>query len=138
MEGIRQLGRIRGKKTKGDLNLQAGEWVDVKKSEEIQVFLNADGSNCGLFFQPTMVEAIGKRYQVESPVQKIILEQTGKMVHLSNTVALKGVICQGVCANNCPRSEYLYWRESWLRRADVAVAGAEQPAAMKQSEGGKT
>lgn len=127
-----------GKKLKGDLNLQAGEWVDVKKSEEIQAFLNSDGSNCGLFFKPTMFEAIGGRYQVEFPVQKIILEQTGKMVRLTNTVALKGVVCQGVCANNCPRSEYLYWRESWLRRADVAVVCTEQPAAMRQSEGGET
>lgn len=122
-----------GKKLKGDLNLQAGEWVDVKRTEEIQASLNSEGSNCGLFFQPTMSEAIGGRYQVEFPVQKIILEQTGKMVCLTNTVALKGVICQGVCANNCPRSEYLYWRESWLRRAD-----AEQPAAMRQFEGRET
>lgn len=137
--GWRESGTLvgsQGKKLKGDLNLQAGEWVDVKKSEEIQAFLNSDGSNCGLFFKPSMFEAIGGRYQVEFPVQKIILEQTGKMVRLTNTVALKGVVCQGVCANNCPRSEYLYWRESWLRRADAAVAGAEQPAAMRQSEGG--
>lgn len=139
--GWRKPGTLvgsRGKKLKGDLNLQAGEWVDVKKSEEIRASLDSDGNNCGLAFAPTMFEAIGGRYQVEFPVQKIILEQTGKMVRLTNTVALKGVVCQGVCVNNCPRSEYLYWRESWLRRADAAVAGAEQPAAMRQSEGGGT
>lgn len=121
-----------GKKTKGDLNLQAGEWVDVKRTEEIQASLDADGSNCGLFFKPTMSKAIGGRYQVEFPVQKIILEQTGKMVRLTNTVALKGVVCQGVCVNNCPRSEYLYWRESWLRRAD-----AERSGVMRQAESGE-
>lgn len=126
-----------GKKNKGDLNLRAGEWVDVKSSEEIREFLDSKGSNCGLFFKPTMSDALGGRYQVEFPVKKIILEQNGKMVNLTNTVALKGVICQGVCVNNCPRSEYLYWRESWLRRADAAVAGTEHPVAMRQTEGGK-
>jgi hypothetical protein len=34
---------------------------------------------------------------------------------------LKGVVCQGVCAANCPRAEYLYWRESWLRRVDAGA-----------------
>ena len=111
-----------GKKSKGNLNLQAGDWVDVKNAAEIQATLNPGGINCGLAFRPSMAEAIGGRYQVASPVQKIILEQSGKMVHLINTVALKGVVCQGVCAANCPRAEYLYWRESWLRRVD---AGAE-------------
>jgi hypothetical protein len=111
-----------GRKFKGSLNLQAGEWVNVKNAEEIQANLNPEGSNCGLAFRPNMAEAIGGRYQVAFPVQKIILEQSGKMVHLTNTVALKGVVCQGVCAANCPRAEYLYWRESWLRRVD---AGAE-------------
>jgi hypothetical protein len=40
------------------------------------------------------------------------------MVQLTNTVALEGVVCQGLCAKNCPRANYLYWRESWLRRVE--------------------
>jgi hypothetical protein len=115
-----------GKKSRGDLNLRAGEWVEVKNAKEIEATLNPDGINCGMAFRPAMAEAIGGRYQVAFPVQKIILEQSGKMVHLTNTVALKGVVCQGVCAANCPRAEYLYWRESWLRRVD-AGAEAEHP-----------
>jgi hypothetical protein len=111
-----------GRKLKGNLDLQAGDWVDVKNAEEIKATLDPKGGNCGLAFRPTMAEAIGGRYQVAFPVQKIILEQTGKMARLTNTVALKGVVCQGACAANCPRAEYLYWRESWLRRVD---AGAE-------------
>ncbi len=127
----------KGKKSKGDLNLQAGEWVDVKKTEKIKEFLDPLGSNCGLFFKPTMSEAIGGRYQVEFPVQKIIVEQTGKMVQLSNTVALKGVICEGVCVNNCPRSEYLYWRESWLQRAEKTVDAEQSVANVSSSKSGE-
>lgn len=121
-----------GRQFKGNLNLQAGEWVEVKNAAEIQAMLNPAGSNCGLAFRPNMAEAIGGRYQVAFPVGKIILEQTGKMVHLTNTVALKGVVCQGACAANCPRAEYLYWRESWLRRLDAGAA-TEHPEGRAQA-----
>lgn len=107
----------KGKKTKGDLALDQGEWVRVKSADEIREHLDPNGQNCGLGFRPTMNVAIGGRYRVAFPIQRIISEQTGKMAHLSSTVALKGVTCQGQCAANCPRDEYLYWRESWLNRA---------------------
>jgi hypothetical protein len=115
------LAGTEGSTFRGNLDLQSGEWVDVKNAEEIQATLNPEGMNCGLAFRPTMTGAIGGRYQVAFPVKQIILEQSGKMVHLTNTVALKGVVCQGVCAANCPRAEYLYWRESWLRRVDAGA-----------------
>ena len=41
-------------------------------------------------------------------MQRIILEETGQMASLKNTVTLKGVVCQGTCAKNCPRSNPLY------------------------------
>jgi len=69
-----------GKKHKGDLNLQSGEWIDIKQTEEIEAALDVGGKNCGLSYVPSMSEFIGGRYQVEFPVQKIILERTGKIV----------------------------------------------------------
>ncbi len=107
-----------GKKSRGDLDLRAGEWVDIKSAERIAEHLDQKGANCGMVFRPTMQGAIGGRYQVAFPVHRIIHEDSGKMVQLKNTVALKGVTCQGPCVANCPRSEYLYWRESWLERAE--------------------
>ena len=47
------------------------------------------------------------------------------MIKLANTVALKGVTCRGLCMKNCPRSNYLWWREVWLRRAAVPAAYAD-------------
>jgi hypothetical protein len=63
-----------------------------------------------------MLPAIGRSYRVAFPVRQIILEQTGTMVRLSNTVALDGLLCEGVDVALCPRAEFLYCRESWLRR----------------------
>ena len=107
-----------GKKSRGALELGSGDWVDVKGADGIVESLDEHGANCGLGFTPTMIPALGQRHQVLYPIRKIILEQDGRMVHLSNTVALEGVVCQGTCVNECPRAEYLYWRESWLDRAD--------------------
>jgi hypothetical protein len=53
---------------------------------------------------------------VGTPLRKIIAEETGKMVELSNTVILDGLVCEGICTMNCPRANYLYWREIWLKR----------------------
>lgn len=120
--GWAEPGTLFGSRTqnhKGDLNLEAGEWVNVKKAEKIRACLDSNGNNCGLSFIPGMSKSIGGRYQVQFPINKIIIEQTGKMAHLTHTVALKGVICQGACSRNCPRSEYYFWRESWLSRAEA-------------------
>lgn len=107
-----------GRKSKGALGLGSGDWVDVKNAAGIAASLDEYGSNCGLNFTPTMIPALGRRHRVLYPIRKIILEQDGRMVHLSNTVVLDGVVCEGNCVNQCPRAEYLYWRESWLDQAD--------------------
>jgi hypothetical protein len=112
----RPLVGTHGRKTRGDLALRREEWITVKSPEQIRDHLDENSGNCGLTLQPSMYGAIGGRYQVAFPIRQIIIEQTGKMVELQNTVALKGVTCQGPCAANCPRNEYLYWRESWLER----------------------
>jgi hypothetical protein len=99
-----------------ELNLQPGDWVEVKSIDEIRATLDDKGRNRGLSFDPEMALHCGRRYRVASPLRKIIAEETGKMVQLGNTVLLEGITCQGICARNCPRANYLYWREIWLKR----------------------
>ena len=117
-----QLGSLSGQRSKnprGDLRLERGDWVDIKSPEEIQTTLDPCGRNCGLSFEPDMIEYTRGRYRVSGPIRKIILEQTGKMIELKSTVALDGVTCRGLCAKNCPRNNPIFWRESWLRRVSI-------------------
>jgi hypothetical protein len=95
------------------LGLQAGEWVEVKSPEEIGTTLNDQGKNRGLAFDRAMLEYCGKRYRVLRRVDRIIQEETGRMVSLGNTVILDDVICRSF---GCPRGNLFYWRETWLRR----------------------
>jgi hypothetical protein len=108
----------------GALDLAGGEWVRVKDWQALAAHVNANGDNRGLAFRPTMNASVGGRFQVRFPITRMILEQNGKMVHLSHTVVLKHVTCKGVCAANCPRDEHLFWRESWLERVAAPDDGA--------------
>jgi hypothetical protein len=101
---------------RGELNLEAGQWVEVKSYDEIRTTLDAQGRNRGLTFEAEMARYCGQRFRVATLVHDIIAEATGAMVHLNNTVILDGLVCEGVCAKNCPRANYFYWREIWLRR----------------------
>ncbi len=118
---IEQVQGCRSEPPRGNLDLQPGEWVEVKSAAEIRTLIDAEGKNHGLSFEIEMLEHCGRRYQVAYPIRKVILEDpgrkaTGKMVALTNTVVLEGVTCQGLCMKNCPRANFFWWREAWLRR----------------------
>ena len=114
--GYYQIVGDRKKTQQEELNLQPGEWVEIKSMAEVQATLDDKGRNRGLSFEPEMALHCGRRYRVATVVRKIIAEETGKMVNLSNSVILDGLVCQGICSLNCPRANYLYWREIWLKR----------------------
>jgi hypothetical protein len=104
------------------LNLQPGEWVEVKSMQSITATLNQQGRNRGLYFSPDMRLLCGKRYRVKGRLDKLIADGTGEMRHLRNTVSLEGSTCGcsyiGFGMGGCSRCEITYWRESWLRRSD--------------------
>jgi hypothetical protein len=104
------------------LNLQPGEWVEVKSLRSISETLNEHGFNRGLAFTPDMRRLCGRRLRVRDRLDRIIVDGTGKMRKLRNTVGLEGSTCgcayMGFGMNDCSRCELTYWREIWLRRLD--------------------
>lgn len=127
MRGRPQYGELFGRQAKPpavSLNLQPGELVEVKAKEKIAATLDAQGKNRGLGFTGGMAKFCGGRYRVASRVDRIIVEWSGEMRKLTNTVALEEVVCDGLNARGCPRSCYHLWREAWLERVSQTVAGA--------------
>jgi hypothetical protein len=99
------------------LNLQPGEWVEVRSVKEIFATLDKRGKLRGLQFTPEMVKFCGKRLRVYKKLDKIILEATGELRKIrSPTVLLEGVFCDGKAHAGCDRSCFCFWREEWLRR----------------------
>ena len=112
-------GRGRNKTTPvGSLGLAAGEWVEVKPMRSITETLNAKAHNRGLWFSPDMRQLCGSKQKVEKKIERIIVDGTGEMRKLHNTVFLEGSYCgcPYVAFGGCPRQEYVYWREIWVRR----------------------
>jgi hypothetical protein len=108
------------------LNLRSGEWVEIKPLESISQTLDGKAFNRGLFFTPAMGGLCGQQHRVERKPEKIIVDGTGEMRHLRNTVFLEDSLCGCACVafGGCPRGEFAYWREIWLSR--VASAEREQ------------
>lgn len=143
-KGVRQLGveKIRSllsghrwagltgtnvKTPQASLNLRPDERVRTRSKEEIKATLDRDGKNRGLEFSPEMSVFCDRTLKVQKKVSKIILEQTGEMREINDTVLLEGAICDGVLRRWCPRKNYLLWREIWLERPEATASGSPDP-----------
>jgi hypothetical protein len=100
------------------LDLQPGDWVEIKSLAEIHATLDAQARHRGLGFAPEMARYCGRRFRVAYRIDRVILEWSGQMRRIRDTVALEDAICDGQCCRNCPRSCYLFWREAWLRKVE--------------------
>jgi hypothetical protein len=104
------------------LDLQVGEWVEVKSQEEILATISVNGFNRGMRYDMEMSQYAGERHRVQMRVERLINEQTGKMVRMKTPcIQLEDVYCRATCTERrlgCPRASNTYWREIWLRRVD--------------------
>jgi hypothetical protein len=103
------------------LSLQSGDLIEIKPITSISETLDDSAYNRGLYFTPAMAEHCGQQHRVERRIDKLIVDGTGQMRQLRNTVFLKDSLCGCACVafGGCPRGEYAYWREIWLRRAEA-------------------
>lgn len=104
------------------LDLKPGEWVRIKPIGEIINTLDTQGKNRGLHFSRDMASYCGKRYRVRSRLDRMISESDGKMMQLTNTVVLEGIVCDcPFTIGGCPRKVFQYWREIWLERCEAPL-----------------
>lgn len=86
-------------------HLQTGEIVEVKSPGEIGQTLDTTGKNRGLVFGFPMASHCGGRYRVLNRLDRMIVETTGEMRTLTNTVLLEGATCQcKLVIGGCPRA----------------------------------
>ncbi len=104
----------------GNLGLQPGEWVTIRPASEIAETLDNKGRNRGLSCDYGMSNHSGEKLRVRHRLDRMISEPTGEMRKVESTVVLEGLNC--TCANvvgGCPRQDFIYWREIWLKRLDA-------------------
>ena len=113
------------------LDLQPGEWVEVRPQEEILATISRrTGMNRGMRYDMEMAKYCGGRYRVQMRVERLIDEVTGRMLVMKNPcIQLEDVYCRAECTPKrlgCPRASNTYWREIWLRRVDGPVRAIDR------------
>jgi hypothetical protein len=102
------------------LNLQPGEWVEVRSIDEISATFDKPRTSKGLGFMFGMEEFCGKKFKVFKKVNTIRLESTGEIRKLKKpAILLEGVFCDGKHYEGCDRSCFYFWREAWLKRINA-------------------
>ena len=81
----------------------------------------------------------GGKFRVRHRLDRMISEPSGEMRRVDATVVLEGLNC--TCANvmgGCPRQDFIYWREIWLKRVEVgnnqSSAGSTEDESVKHSQ----
>lgn len=101
----------------GDLELQAGDLVEVQALPQMVKTLDRKGRNRGLVCDYLFGRFSGKKYRVQGRLDRMISEPTGEMRKVEATVILEDLTCFCIDAvGGCPRQEPIYWREVWLKR----------------------
>lgn len=122
-------GRAEGRTPTAHLDLQVGELVRIRSTEEITQTLDPKRLNRGMGFEEEMARSCGRITRVTARVDRCIEERTGRMLTMKNPcIVLDSVVCAGVYHANCPREYVPFWREIWLERVN-------SPSNLDQSTG---
>lgn len=112
------------------LDLEPGEWAEVRPIGEINETLDEQRRYGGLYFMPEMEQFCGQRFRVLKRVRTVRLESTGEIRRLRGpTVLLEGVYCTGDQHEGCDRACLHLWREAWLERVPAAETRTPSAAA---------
>lgn len=119
-----------------NLNLNAGDWVEVRTREEILQTLEKNGRLEGLPFMPQMFQYCGQRFRVFKRAHKTCdtVNQTGgrrmnEAIHLD-------LRCDGQAYGGCQAACLIFWKEAWLKKveANQAPSGADNSLPVRMSE----
>jgi len=99
------------------LDLQVGEWVEIRSIDEISPTLDEAGKYKGVIFMPEMQSFCGKKFKVFKKVVIVKLESTGEVRKFKTPpVLLEGVYCNGEYHDRCDRACFHFWMDPWLKR----------------------
>jgi hypothetical protein len=114
---LRGLRNLLGRRP-GQLDLRAGELVEILSREEILATLDSRGERDSLPFMPEMEAWCGRQVRVHRRVDKIFdwITESG-LRRMRDTVILEGLRCDGCYHGGCQADCPALWKEVWLRRA---------------------
>jgi hypothetical protein len=122
-----------------ELNLLAGETVEVRSQEEILATLDATGQLDAMPFMPEMLQYCGKRFRVFKRADKTCDNiKPWNMRRVKHAVHLTDVRCDGKAHADCDAGCLIYWHEAWLKRANAEFVYESELRASPPSEANPT
>jgi hypothetical protein len=121
-----------------NLNLKAGDWVEVRSPEQILATLDENGCLENLPFMPEMFAFCGQHLRVYKRAHKTcdtVNDYKGR--RMKDAVHLEGVRCDGQSHGGCEASCLIYWKTAWLRKLEQTDLGLKprQDAATEKRKG---
>ena len=111
-----------------DLDLRAGDLVEVRSEEEILRTLDSRGALDALPFMPEMLRFSGQRFRVYKSAHKACdTIDWGIPRRMESAVHLEGLRCDGSAHGGCQAGCLFYWKTAWLKRVDEASNGSKTP-----------
>jgi hypothetical protein len=111
---------------------RTGDVVEVRDAAEILATLDSEGCRDALPFMPEMLRHLGQRFVVSARVDRICDTVTigggPKSRRMSDTVFLEDLRCDGSAHGGCQAGCRMYWKEEWLKPADVEPPTASASA----------
>ena len=99
------------------VRLQAGDWVRVRSTIEINATLNHWRQLKGCTFMSEMAQYCDTNQRVAKRLERFVDERDLRVKKVQGVVLLEGVQCQGTADfGRCDRFCYLFWREEWLEK----------------------
>ncbi len=116
--------------------LRAGDWVQVRRVEEILATLDERGNLDALPFMPEMLQYCGRKFRVFKSAHKTCdTIATYENRSMKNAVHLEGLRCDGTAHDGCQAACLLYWKEAWLKPVagpDSELMRADQPSGKQE------
>jgi hypothetical protein len=115
--------------TKYRSGFRVGEWVEIRRKEEIFKSLDERGRLDGLPFMPEMLAFCGKRFRIYKSAHKTCdTVFPGRGRRMSNAVHLE-TRCNGEAHGGCQATCLIFWKKAWIK---PVIGNGEFPASSDQ------
>lgn len=119
---------------KRQMQLRAGDWIEVRSKEEILRSLDKKGQLEGLPFMPQMFQFCGQRFQVYKRAHKTCdTVNPVRGMRVSNAVHLV-LRCDGEAYGGCQAACLIFWKTAWLKPINEIGRRTEPSSGNAQDE----
>ena len=127
-------GKAVGAMNQNHIQFRVGDWVEVKRKEEILRTLDKAGRLEGVPFMPQMFQYSGQRFQIYKRAHKTCdTVNPIRSLRIPDAVHLN-LRCDGEAYGGCQSGCLIFWKTAWLKPVVKMREGGERSPAHERPE----